>query len=82
MASDESKSFGSALSRAGLVKGDVLAIMMPNCPQYMIAFLGATGKNIEILEHTYISMVNNFMRQSNVYFSKTKLCISNDTIVL
>jgi acyl-CoA synthetase (AMP-forming)/AMP-acid ligase II len=25
-------------------KGDVLAIMMTNCPEYLIAFLGVTGK--------------------------------------
>jgi acyl-CoA synthetase (AMP-forming)/AMP-acid ligase II len=44
MASEETRRFGSCLSRIGMKKGDVLAIMMTNCPEYLIAFLGVTGK--------------------------------------
>ena len=43
MAANESKCFGSSLVKIGMAKGDVLAIMMTNCPEYLIAFLGVTG---------------------------------------
>ena len=41
----ESRSFGSALSKVGMIKGDVLANLLPNCPQYLMSLLGAIGKN-------------------------------------
>ena len=43
----ESRSFGSALSKVGMIKGDVLASLLPNCPQYLMSLLGAIGKNHE-----------------------------------
>ncbi|MDX1797864.1 MAG: AMP-binding protein [Candidatus Lokiarchaeia archaeon] len=33
-------SFATFLQRNGLVKGDRVAIMLPNCPQYMVAHIG------------------------------------------
>jgi hypothetical protein len=30
-------------------KGDVLAILMPNCPEYLLALLGTTGRDISNL---------------------------------
>ncbi|WLR43177.1 long-chain fatty acid--CoA ligase [Bacillus carboniphilus] len=35
-----SLAFASALQNKGLKKGDRVAIMLPNCPQYVIAFFG------------------------------------------
>ncbi len=49
----ESRSFGSALSQIGMSKGDVLAILMPNCPEYLLALLGTTGREIF---QTYVQM--------------------------
>ncbi len=40
---EQSRAFGSALHKVGLVKGDVMAIMMINCPEYLIGLLGASG---------------------------------------
>ena len=40
---DQSRRFGSALAKEGLTKGDVLAIHLPNCPQYLTAVLGTIG---------------------------------------
>lgn len=34
------QTFASALQAAGLEKGDRIAIMLPNCPQYVVAFHG------------------------------------------
>ena len=36
-----SLAFASALQRKGIQKGDRVAIMLPNCPQYVIAYYGA-----------------------------------------
>lgn len=34
--------FGHALLQLGIVKGDRIALNLPNCPEYEIAFIGAT----------------------------------------
>ncbi len=39
--SDDAWRFANALRRLGVVKGDRVALMLPNCPQFMIAFYGA-----------------------------------------
>ncbi|MEJ7688818.1 MAG: AMP-binding protein, partial [Variovorax sp.] len=36
----QSRAFGSYLQGLGLVKGDRVAVMMPNCPQYPVAVAG------------------------------------------
>jgi long-chain acyl-CoA synthetase len=37
---DRSDRFATALSRMGVVKGDRIGVMLPNCPQYLIAVFG------------------------------------------
>ncbi len=37
---DRSDRFASALARDGVVKGDRVGVMLPNCPQYLIAVFG------------------------------------------
>ncbi|MGE6379003.1 long-chain-fatty-acid--CoA ligase [Peribacillus muralis] len=37
----KSQAFASALQRKGVKKGDRVAIMLPNCPQYVIAYYGS-----------------------------------------
>ncbi|HEX6087113.1 MAG TPA: long-chain fatty acid--CoA ligase [Thermoanaerobaculia bacterium] len=37
---DRSDRFATALARMGIVKGDRVGIMLPNCPQYLIAVFG------------------------------------------
>jgi 4-coumarate--CoA ligase len=40
---DQYRRFGSALTKGGFRKGDVMAIHLPNCAQYMTAALGTIG---------------------------------------
>lgn len=40
---EEYRRFGSALSKEGFGKGDVLAIHLPNSLHYLSAFLGTVG---------------------------------------
>lgn len=49
------RSFGSGLLRLGAQRGDVLAIVMPNSPEYTMAFMGASeaGLTITTLNPTY-----------------------------
>jgi long-chain acyl-CoA synthetase len=37
---DRSDRFATALARMGIVKGDRIGIMLPNCPQYLVATFG------------------------------------------
>ena len=39
---EQVKHFATALERLGIKKGDRVAIMLPNCPQFVIAFFGAS----------------------------------------
>ncbi len=39
--SDDAWRFANALRRLGVVKGDRVALTLPNCPQFMVAFYGA-----------------------------------------
>ena len=48
MAHNMSKQFGSALIRMGAKKGDVLAMVVPNIPEFCIAYLGAAGVGITL----------------------------------
>jgi acyl-coenzyme A synthetase/AMP-(fatty) acid ligase len=47
---DQSRRFGSALAKEGFAKGDVLAIHLPNCPQYITSVLGTMGILANIFE--------------------------------
>ena len=48
MACTTSKKFGSALLRIGAKKGDVMGMVVPNIPEFPIAFLGATGVGVSL----------------------------------
>ena len=48
MAHNMSKQFGSALIRMGAKKGDVLAMVVPNIPEFCIAYLGACGVGVTL----------------------------------
>jgi len=48
MAKGMSVKFGSALRRSGLAPGDVMGMVLPNLPEFAIAFLGAVGAGITI----------------------------------
>ncbi len=49
------KAFAHALNSTGVSKGDVVAINMPNCPEYVIAFHGilAAGATVTTLNPLY-----------------------------
>ena len=55
-----SKQFGSALLRMGAKKGDVLGMVVPNLPEFPIAFFGAVGVGISIttMNPTYKPGIN------------------------
>lgn len=42
------KRYGSALTRMGFKKGEVMAIISPNVPEYPIALLGASGAGMPV----------------------------------
>ena len=48
MAHNMSKKFGSALLRMGANKGDVLCMVVPNIPEFPIAFFGAAGVGVTL----------------------------------
>lgn len=48
MAHGMAKKFGSALLRMGGRKGDVFGMVLPNIPEFPIAFLGAAGVGITV----------------------------------
>lgn len=48
MAYGMSKKFGSALLRLGAKKGDVMCMVVPNLPEFPIAFLGAAGVGVTL----------------------------------
>ena len=48
MAHGMARKFGSALLRMGAQKGDVLGMVVPNIPEFPIAFLGAAGVGITL----------------------------------
>jgi len=48
MAKGMATKFGSAIIRSGLVPGDVMGMVVPNLPEFPIAFLGAVGAGITL----------------------------------
>ena len=42
------RKFGSALLRMGAKKGDVMGLVVPNIPEFPIAFLGAAGVGVTL----------------------------------
>ena len=43
-----STKFGSALRRLGAQRGDVVAFILPNIPEFPIAFLGCAGVGLTV----------------------------------
>ncbi len=52
------KSFATALANLGIKKGDVIALFMPNCPQYIVAYYAITriGAIASGINPTYLPM--------------------------
>jgi len=48
MAQQMSQKFGSSLRRCGAQKGDVVALILPNIPEFPIAFLGSVGAGLTV----------------------------------
>ena len=48
MAHNMARQFGSALLRMGAKRGDVLGMVVPNIPEFPIAFLGAVGVGVTL----------------------------------
>ena len=61
MAHSMSTKFGSALKRLGAKKGDCLCMVVPNIPEFPIAFFGAAGVGVTL------TTMNPTYRPGNVY---------------
>ena len=48
MTRDSAVKFGSALRRLGAKKSDVVAFLLPNIPEFPIAFLGCVGAGLTV----------------------------------
>eukprot|EP00092_Neocalanus_flemingeri_P001335 GFUD01001426.1.p1 GENE.GFUD01001426.1~~GFUD01001426.1.p1 ORF type:complete len:659 (+),score=100.48 GFUD01001426.1:158-1978(+) len=48
MAKAMSEKFGSSLKRLGAQKGDVIAMILPNIPEFPVAFLGSVGAGLTV----------------------------------
>lgn len=48
MAYNMSRQFGSALKRLGAKKGDCISLVLPNIPEFAIAYLGAIGAGLTV----------------------------------
>jgi len=46
---------GSALTRQGFGKGDVMTIISPNCPEFCLVYLAGTaiGMTVSTINHNY-----------------------------
>ena len=64
MAYGMSRKFGSALLRMGAKKGDVLCMVVPNIPEFPIAYLGACGVGVTLttMNPTYRPGNNKFYK--------------------
>lgn len=56
----EAKKFANALKRLGIEKGDVVAVMLPTCPQYIIGYYGI------VLSGAIYSPINPAMPEEDV----------------
>merc|ERR1712012_759006 len=75
MAHNMSKQFGSALLRMGAKKGDVLAMVVPNIPEFCIAYLGAAGVGVTLTTMNPTYKVEEIARQFENSQSKYVLTI-------
>lgn len=65
---DLSRKFGSALSNRGIIKGDVVAILAPNVPEFAIIFLGVLqigGVVTGVNPHFTCQELTNQLKESN-----------------
>jgi acyl-CoA synthetase (AMP-forming)/AMP-acid ligase II len=63
------RKFGSALLRLGAKKGDVMGMIVPNIPEFPIAFLGACGVGVTIttMNPTYRPGDITFIESCNIF---------------
>ncbi|MFX1594288.1 MAG: AMP-binding protein [Promethearchaeota archaeon] len=88
------KSFATGLSKLGIKKGDVIALFLPNCPQYIVAYfaitrIGAiasginpTSQPVEVLHQLDITKPKNLIVLDALYESSIKPIIQDSTIKL
>ena len=74
MAYSMSKKFGSALKRLGAQKGDCLCMVVPNIPEFPIAFFGAAGVGVTL------TTMNPTYRPGKYKYIAKKLVISVQNI--
>jgi len=75
MARNMSKQFGSALKRSGAKKGDCLAIVLPNIPEFAIAYLGAIGAGLTVATMNPTFTAEELAKQIEISGSKYILTI-------
>ncbi|KAK2706327.1 uncharacterized protein LOC136029917 [Artemia franciscana] len=68
--------FGSALIRMGLKKGDVLGVVLPNCPEWAFVFLGSTYVGVTVTPANPAYTAVEVFRQFKAAEIKAVLCHS------
>lgn len=65
VARDMAKKFGAALLKLGVQDGEVLAISLPNMPEFPVAFLGAVGVGVTVTTMNPTYKAEEMVRQLN-----------------
>ncbi len=72
---DDVDRFAAALSSLGVVKGDRVALVLPNCPQNVIAFFGALRLGAIVVEHNPLYTEKELRHQLKDCGAKVVVCL-------
>lgn len=72
---EEAFRFANALSSLGIGKGDRVALMLPNCPQYVIAYYGALYTGAVIVQTNPLYVESELERHLNDAGAKAIVCL-------
>ena len=74
---------GSALTKLGFGKGDVVTVIAPNCPEYAIVQLAVVGVGgvMSAVNHLYTSGDGKFCFMTHLAFHKTLVFLRNGKVV-
>lgn len=76
---DEARAFGTALQHAGVAKGDRVALMLPNCPEFVIAYYGTLMVGGIVALYNPMSVAREIVEL--VDDTQPKVLVTMDTIV-
>lgn len=75
----QSSNFGKALRECGAVKGDVLAMFLPNCIEFPLVFAGAASAGVAVTTMNPIYTAKEISRQ--LAMSKAKFAVTNNDLL-